>query len=255
MTSISGSTRLPSTSRSSADPSPDSGRSTCVGSGDLAVLVKEESDPVGPQVESDSLHSVRYHLGLEPVISCATDGLITVKADEGHGEGVALGLTRNGAGLRTGAVFSRTHQPIMSLPGGAMCGCLEPQPLVRHDRQTCMVNEVASIERRWVVVLMAVGLMISFTACGGETSIAASPSDEAAGDPSMSMTASPPDEDAPTYAGCQDLSKVFDSRDENQLSYLPEEHWLIVSPSRGVYKIDLVNDTRCIETNPALAKL
>jgi hypothetical protein len=117
-----------------------------------------------------------------------------------------------------------------------------------------MVNEVASIERRWVVVVMAVGLMISFTACGGETSIAASPSDEAAGDPSMSMTASPPDEDAPTYAGCQDLSKVFDSRDENQLSYLPEEHWLIVSPSRGVYKIDLVNDTGCIEANPALAK-
>jgi hypothetical protein len=116
-----------------------------------------------------------------------------------------------------------------------------------------MVNEVASIERRWGVVLMAVGLMISFTACGGETSIAASPSDEAAGDPAMSMTASPPNADAPTYASCQDLSKVFDSRDENQVSYLPEEHWLIVSPSSTAYKIDLVNDPACIAANPALA--
>jgi hypothetical protein len=116
-----------------------------------------------------------------------------------------------------------------------------------------MVNEVASIERRWVVVLMAVGLMFSFTACGGETSIAASPSDEAAGDPAMSMTASPPNADAPTYASCQDLSKVFDSRDENQVSYLPEEHWLIVSPSSTAYKIDLVNDPACIAANPALA--
>jgi hypothetical protein len=116
-----------------------------------------------------------------------------------------------------------------------------------------MVSEVASIERRWVVVVMAVGLMISFTACGGETSIAASPNDEVAGDPAMSMTASPPSADAPTYASCQDLSKVFDSRDENQLSYLPEEHWLIVSPSSTAYKIDLVNDPACIAANPALA--
>jgi hypothetical protein len=80
-------------------------------------------------------------------------------------------------------------------------------------------------------------------------------SSERSGQPPVIVTTTPSHSDAPAYASCEDFSKVFDSRDENQLSYLPDEHWLIVSPSRGVYKIDLVNDTRCIETNPALAKL
>lgn len=116
-----------------------------------------------------------------------------------------------------------------------------------------MVNETPEVERRWVVVLMAVGLAISLTACGRETPTAASSNDEAAGDPAVSMTARPPNTDAPTYASCRDLSNVFDSRDEKQLSYLPDEHWLIVSPSSTDYKIDLVNDSACIAANPALA--
>jgi hypothetical protein len=116
-----------------------------------------------------------------------------------------------------------------------------------------MVNEVPSIERRCVAVLMAVGLAMWLTACGSETSTAASRADEAASDPAMSATASPPNADAPTYVSCHDLSKVFNSRDENQLSYLPEEHWLIVSPRSTSYKIDLVNDSACIAANPALA--
>ena len=68
----------------------------------------------------------------------------------------------------------------------------------------------------------------------------------------MSTTPSPPDADTPTYASCQDLSKVFNSGEENQLSYLPEERWLLVSPNGTTYKIDLVNDTDCIAANPAL---
>jgi hypothetical protein len=115
-----------------------------------------------------------------------------------------------------------------------------------------MVNEVPSIERRWGVALMAVGLAIPLTACGSETSIAARPT-EAAGNPAMSRTASLPNWDAPTYASCQALSKVFNSRDENQLDYLPDVHWLIVSPSSTTYKVDLVNDSACIAANPALA--
>lgn len=107
--------------------------------------------------------------------------------------------------------------------------------------------------RLWLVVLMAAGLAISLTACGSETSVATSPADEAAGDPAVNTTSSPSDADAPSYASCQDLSKVFNSRDQNRLSYLPDEHWLIVSPSSTTYKIDLVNDTACIAANPALA--
>src|SRR4051794_24739402 len=92
------------------------------------------------------------------------------------------------------------------------------------------------------VILVAVAV----AGCGtiGETS----------GQPPVIGAPAPSHRDAPAYASCEDFSEVFDSRDENQLSYLPDEHWLIVSPSRGVYKIDLVNDTRCIEANPALAK-
>lgn len=60
--------------------------------------------------------------------------------------------------------------------------------------------------------------------------------------------------DAPTYASCEDLAQVFNSRNENQLSYLPEEHWLIVSPSSTAYKIDLINDADCVAANPALAE-
>ncbi|MCW2791686.1 MAG: hypothetical protein JWO76_784 [Nocardioides sp.] len=105
---------------------------------------------------------------------------------------------------------------------------------------------------RCVGVLTGVGLTISLTACGSETLTTVSPTDEAASDPATSMTA-PPNTDAPTYASCHDLSKVFNSRDENQLSYLPEEHWLIVSPSSTAYKIDLVNDSACIVANPVLA--
>jgi hypothetical protein len=115
-----------------------------------------------------------------------------------------------------------------------------------------MVSAESRAAMRCVGVLTAVGLTISLTACGGETFTTASPTDEAASDPATNMTASP-NTDSPAYASCQDLSKVFNSRDENQLSYLPEEHWLIVSPSSTAYRIDLVNDSACIAANPALA--
>ena len=86
-----------------------SGRSASVGSGDLAVLVKEESDPVVPQVESDGLHRVRYRLGLEPAVRRASDRFLPIKADQGRGKGVALGLPSNPTGLRTSAVLVGFH--------------------------------------------------------------------------------------------------------------------------------------------------
>ncbi|MFN8195778.1 MAG: hypothetical protein U0R80_16060 [Nocardioidaceae bacterium] len=102
------------------------------------------------------------------------------------------------------------------------------------------MNEAPGLRRLWLFLLVAAGLAISLAACGSQAS--PRPADETAGDLTVSTTSSPPNADAPTYANCQDLSKVFNSRDENQLSYLPEEHWLIVSPSSTTHKIDLVND-------------
>jgi hypothetical protein len=117
-----------------------------------------------------------------------------------------------------------------------------------------MVSAWSRAAARCVGLLTAVGLAISLTACGSESVTTASPTDGAAGDPAMNVTARSPHADVPTYASCQDLSKVFNSRVENQLSYLPEEHWLIVSPSSTAYKIDLVDDSACIAANPALAR-
>ena len=78
-------------------------------------------------------------------------------------------------------------------------------------------------------------------------------SSEPSGQPPVIVTTTPPHGNAPAYASCGDFAKVFDSRDENQLSYLPDKHWLIVSPTSTAYKIDLINDTHCIEANPDLA--
>jgi hypothetical protein len=79
-------------------------------------------------------------------------------------------------------------------------------------------------------------------------------SSERSGQPPVIVTTTPSHWDAPVYASCEDFSQVFDSRDENQLSYLPDEHWLIVSPTSTTYKIDLINDARCIAANPDLAR-
>lgn len=38
------------------------------------------------------------------------------------------------------------------------------------------------------------------------------------------------------------------------MSYLPDQHLLIVSPTSTAYKIDLINDTQCIAANADLAK-
>lgn len=126
------------------------------------------------------------------------------------------------------------------------------QPNVSPDRHTDMVSAESRAAMRCVSVLTAVWLAMSLTACESETFTTASPTDDAPGDPATSKTTNPR-ADAPTYASCHDLSKVFNPRVENQLNYLPEEHWLIVSPSSTTYKIDLVNDSACIAANPALA--
>jgi hypothetical protein len=76
-------------------------RLASVGSGDLAVLVEEESDPVVPQVENDGLHRVRYRFGLEPAVRRSSGRFLPVKADQGRGKSVAFGLPSDRTGLRT----------------------------------------------------------------------------------------------------------------------------------------------------------
>src|SRR3954454_25338896 len=91
------------------------------------------------------------------------------------------------------------------------------------------------------VILVAVAVAVAGCGTIGEPS----------GQPPGIVTTAPSHRDAPAYSSCEDFSAVFDSRDENQLSCLPDEHWLIVRPSRGASKIDLANKTSCIETKPA----
>lgn len=102
-------------------------------------------------------------------------------------------------------------------------------------------------------MLSAFALAISLAGCASQIVTVRSPTGGAADEPSMTMTGIPSNADAPTYASCQDLSKVFNSRRENPLIYLTEHQWLIVSPSNTAYKIDLVHDSACIAANPALS--
>lgn len=81
------------------------------------------------------------------------------------------------------------------------------------DGRTGRLRHVTRLRTHRRFVAHALGACLFVLAGCGTT-------DEVAGDPAISVAARPSNPDAPTYATCQDLAKVFNARDENHLSYL-----------------------------------
>jgi hypothetical protein len=100
------------------------------------------------------------------VIGCATDGLILVKAHEGRGERVALGLSSNGAGLCMSAVFFRTHQPIMSC-AERTAACEDVANGSHWWRKGGLRSQTHAMPIR--ILALTVGAAVALVSCGSAT--------------------------------------------------------------------------------------